>query len=320
MYEKNYEIIIKKYSDTLKTEWDAFVRTAKNHLFMFERNYMDYHKDRFEDFSMMFYRNGNLVAVLPANIKDDKLYSHGGLTYGGFIIGNDIKQHVINDCVVALLKYMKECKIKSTYYKMVPHIFNKQSAEEDRYALFNSGGKILEVKASTAVNLLNPLKMSDNRRRNINKAKQNNIVVKECVEKRDYDTFIQLQNEVLRTRHGVEAVHTSDEIFMLHERFPGNIHLFCAYDKADMIAGTIIYEYEEVVHTQYLAANDAAREKRALDLVISTVIDKYKGEKKWLDFGTSTEDGGRYLNKGLIAQKEGFGGRTLAYELWEITV
>lgn len=320
MDEINNEITVKRYNKTLKNEWDVFVKTAKNHLFMFERNYMDYHNDRFEDFSMMFYRGEKLAAVLPANIKGDTLYSHGGLTYGGFIIGNDVRQHVINDCAAVLLNYMRESNVKNIYYKMVPHIFHKQAAEEDRYALFGIGARIFEVTASTAVNLLNPLKMSENRRRNINKAMQNGISVKECDEKSDYDAFIELQNEVLKTRHGVVAVHTSDEMFMLHERFPENIHLFCAFDGDDMIAGTIVYEYEEAVHTQYMAASDAARKNRALDLVISSVIGKYKGKKKWLDFGISTEDGGRYLNEGLIAQKEGFGGRTIAYELWKIAL
>jgi len=39
-----------------------------------------------------------------------------------------------------------------------------------------------------------------------------------------------------------------------------------------------------------------------------------------VDFGISTENSGRYLNEGLIAQKEGFGGRTNTYEMWKITL
>ena len=55
-----------------------------------------------------------------------------------------------------------------------------------------------------------------------------------------------------------------------------------------------------------------------LDLVIATIIEKYKQEKMWLDFGISTEHGRIYLNEGLISQKEGFGGRTGVYETWKI--
>ena len=85
-----------------------------------------------------------------------------------------------------------------------------------------------------------------------------------------------------------------------------------------MIAGTIIFEYGQVVHTQYMAANEEARQIGALDLTVNTVIEKYRNNKKWLDFGISTEDGGRVLNEGLISQKEGFGGRTNVYEMWRL--
>ena len=44
---------------------------------------MDYHKDRFEDYSLMVFKDEKLVAVLPANRVEDKLFSHQGLTYGG---------------------------------------------------------------------------------------------------------------------------------------------------------------------------------------------------------------------------------------------
>ena len=85
-----------------------------------------------------------------------------------------------------------------------------------------------------------------------------------------------------------------------------------------MIAGAVIFEYKNVIHTQYMAANEEARKIGGLDLVIATIIEKYKQEKMWLDFGISTEHGRIYLNEGLISQKEGFGGRTGVYETWKI--
>ena len=79
-------IEIRKYSKEQNKEWDDFNHKSKNYLFMFDRNYMDYHSERFEDYSLMFYRDNDLIAILPMNIKDNQLLSHGGLTYGGFII------------------------------------------------------------------------------------------------------------------------------------------------------------------------------------------------------------------------------------------
>lgn len=51
-----------------------------------------------------------------------------------------------------------------------------------------------------------------------------------------------------------------------------------------------------------MAADEVARQIGALDLTISTVIDTFK-EKTMVGFGISTEDGGKYLNEGLISQK-----------------
>lgn len=66
--------------------------------------------------------------------------------------------------------------------------------------------------------------------------------------------------------------------------------------------------------------DDEARTVGALDLVINTIIEKYKNNKRWLDFGISTEHGKIYLNEGLVAQKEGFGGRTGVYEIWKLKI
>lgn len=320
MSDMRDKYLLMNYSKGKKNEWDNFIRTAKNPLFMFERNYMDYHSDRFEDFSMMFYKNEKLVAVMPANIKGDMVCSHGGLTFGGLIVSNDIRQVGVSRCIDEMIEYLKLNGIKTLRYKIIPHIYHKQAAEEDRYTLFQKGSHVSEVTASTAINLLAPLKFSHGRKENIKKAKRSGIIVKECFLKEEFDDFIAMESLILEKRHGVKIVHSSDELYMLFERFPQNIHLYGGFQNDSMIAGVVLYEYEEVIHTQYMAANETARKNGALDLVMDRIIEEYKTKKKWLDFGISTEDGGRYLNEGLISQKEGFGGRTLVYELWELSL
>ena len=48
------EIMIEKYSPAKKEKWNEFLGRAKNPLFMFHRDYMAYHNDRFTDHSLMF--------------------------------------------------------------------------------------------------------------------------------------------------------------------------------------------------------------------------------------------------------------------------
>lgn len=313
-------ISIVRYTETDKDLWNKFNATSKNPLFMFDRGFMDYHKDRFQDHSLLFYDAGELIAILPMSQREQILTSHGGLTYGGFITGSKMKQHTMNECFDALLQYARENGVKKIVYKTIPHIYHEQPAEEDRYALFLSSAAVLKVEASTVVNLKQPLKMPKGRKAQISRAKREGVMVQELTSSEDFDRFIALENEVLSQRHETTAVHTGAELALLHSRFPEQLRLMGAMKDGELIAGSVIFVYGQVVHTQYMAASDTARQLGALDLTVSTILETYRNDKLWLDFGISTEDGGRYLNEGLIAQKEGFGGRTNIYTTYVLNV
>ena len=115
-------IMVRRYSSDKKQIWNDFNRCAKNPLFMFDRDYMDYHSDRFKDHSLMFYKENTLIAILPLNEKKGCLYSHGGLTYGGFICGNDMKQSLMIACMNDLVNYMQAESFSQLIYKSIPYI------------------------------------------------------------------------------------------------------------------------------------------------------------------------------------------------------
>ena len=313
-------ILIKRYTDDMVNLWNQFNKDSKNSLFMFDRKYMDYHSDRFKDHSLLFYDEDKLIAILPLSEHGEELKSHGGLTYGGFITDSKMKQHTMMDCFNELIKYAKENGFSKVTYKCIPHIYHNQPAEEDRFALFANGARLNTIDVSTYVNLSSPLKMPKGRKAQISRAKREGVVIEELSSLEDFKTFIELENAVLKERHEVTAVHTGSELKLLKDRLPENIHLFASMKDGNLIAGTVVYEYDQVIHTQYMAADEEARTIGALDLAVSTVIEKYKNSKKWLDFGISTEHGKIYLNEGLCSQKEGFGGRTGVYEIWELNI
>ena len=309
-------ISVIRYNDSHFNIWNDFNSKSKNHLFMFDRNYMDYHKDRFIDHSLMFYDDNKLIALLPLSVHGDVVISHGGLTYGGFITGEKMKQHTMNDCFFVLRSYLKENGFTKIRYKCIPHIYSNQSAEEDRFALFLNNAELETIDVSTYVNLNDPYKMPKGRKAQVSRAKREGVVIKELCNIEDFDRFIELENEVLQTRHDVTAAHSGKELKLLHDRFPNNIKLIVAELNNELIAGTVIYIYDNVVHTQYMASNEIARQIGGLDLIIKSIIDYFADKKLWLDFGISTEHGRIYLNEGLCSQKESFGGRTGVYEIW----
>lgn len=86
-------MIVKQYNIKDKEIWNEFVLNSKQGTFLLNRNYMDYHSDRFDDNSLMFYdTKDRLTAILPANIKDNVLQSHQGLSYGGLSYEKKQKQ------------------------------------------------------------------------------------------------------------------------------------------------------------------------------------------------------------------------------------
>lgn len=305
---------IEPYKREFKGVWDDFVESAKNGLFMFKRDFMDYHADRFVDNSLLFYDDDELLALLPLSKHGKTLKSHGGLTFGGFISNANMKQRKMNACFEALMAYLKEQKFTRLEYKKSPYIYHESPADEDIYSLFANNAIISKVEVSTTINFKNIVKMSKGRKAQISRAKREGVVVEESS---DFEAFIGLENEVLAKYHSTKAVHSGAELALLKGKFSENIKLFVARREGVLLAGCLLFVYKNLVHTQYMASSELGREIGALDLIISTLLEKYK-QKHYFDFGISTENNGRILNEGLIAQKEGFGGRAVVYESWEI--
>ena len=310
-------LTVKFYTADNREVWNGFVKSAKNGLFMFDRGFMEYHADRFVDASLLFYNDDELIAILPASRHGNELVSHGGLTYGGFITGEKMKQHHMLDCFDALKTWCRENGIVSVDYKTVPYIFHRLPAQEDLYALYRNNASVIKIEPSSVIDFSCPLKLPKGRKAQIARAKREGVLVSETT---DFDAFINLENAVLAQRHNTKAVHTGAELALLHSRFPESIKCFGAFLNGRLIAGTVLFIYENAVHTQYLAADETARDIGALDYVIALAVEQYKTSKRYFDFGISTESMGRVLNAGLIAQKESFGARTVAYQAWNMEI
>ena len=309
---------VRKYDIADRQEWDSFIGKSKNGTFLFKRDYMEYHNDRFEDCSLLVYENKKLRAVLPANVKDGILQSHGGLTYGGLVSDGGMTTAAAMEMFSEINKYLLEQGIDKVVYKPTPWIYHTLPAEEDLYAIIQvCGAKLVSREISSTVYLPNRPKFSQLRRRCVNKARRNGIIVRES---NDIATFWNILNANLEGRYGVSPVHTEKELSLLVSRFPDSIKLFMAYDGEEALGGTLVFVMNEIVHTQYIAASPKGKTVGALDIVFDELINKEFSNYRFLDFGKSTEQHGIWLNKNLIHQKEGFGGRGVCYDVYEWNV
>ena len=308
---------IVRYEDTQKPLWDKFIAESKNGVFLFYRDYMEYHSDRFSDFSLLFYDDNRLAAVVPANIKDDILFSHGGLTFGGVISDYKMKTAMMLEIFDALKQYLKAYRIVKVVYKAVPHIYHSVPAEEDLYALFLHNATIVRRDVSSTILMKEKMAFSKGRRWAVKKSRSSDLDVRGSS---DFKRFMAIEEDNLRSKYGVKPTHSADEMELLASRFPENIKLFAAYKGDSMVSGVIVYENKNVAHTQYIASTDEGKELFAGDLLLDFLINGQYAEKRYFDFGISTEKEGRFLNIGLIRQKEEFGARAVVYDTYELEI
>ncbi len=301
------------YNSSFRQTWDTFIQDAKNSHFFFYRDYMEYHSDRFVDHSLLFLKGDNLIAVLPANIKDDILYSHGGLTFGGFLFSRDTRIKDVLDCFEEIKRYACTNSISKLVYKKLPFIYCSYPCEEDLYALFLNNANLYRRDAAFVVKKSNAVRWSELRKRSLKKALTNQLA---CYESEDYSAFHVMLSEVLSTVHNVKPVHSVEEMSLLSKRFPDNIRLIASYKDGLMVSGTWLFINNEVVHTQYIATSAEGRQMGGFELVIDYITTHF--DYQYLSFGNSTENEGRYLNEGLAMQKELFGARTITHDFYEL--
>lgn len=308
---------VERYRSALASDWNEFVHASRNGTFLLDRGYMDYHADRFVDHSLVVRDDsGNLQALVPANETTGAIYSHAGLTYGGMVLPRRTGTVATLESLEAIRRYMAQQDLTMLHYKTIPWIYHRHPAEDDRYALFRLGARLVRRDTLSVVPRGSGLDYQKRRSRGVRAAMKASV---EVTESSDYAVFWELLEENLRARHGVDPVHTLQEILLLRERFPSCIRLFLAVHDSLPVAGVVVYETGQVAHAQYISANGHGRRLHALDLLFHHLLTETFPGKPYFDFGISTESGGEVLNAGLVEQKEGFGARCVVHDHYELS-
>lgn len=306
---------IRRYTNVDAVQWNAFIKSSRNGSFLFDRNYMDYHADRFEDFSLMvFDAKHNLTAVIPANKKNSILFTHQGLTFGGIITQASSTAKDFLQMGAIMNDFLRKEGFTKLVYKKIPYIYGGQPTDEDRYFLFRNKAVLTASNISTTIDLREAFAYKRSRKNAVNKAQKQGL---ELHKNLHWEEFWNILDENLKQKYGASPVHSLDEILRLHALFPENIHLYTASLNGECVGGIVLYESDMVAHAQYISLNEAGRKCCALDFILDQLIRREFRHKKYFDLGSSTEDNGHYLNEALIFQKEGFGGRGVCYEIFE---
>jgi hypothetical protein len=310
-----YKII--KYTSEHYQMWNNFVAHAKNATFLFHRDFMEYHSDRFEDYSLLvFDEKENLKALLPANISENKLYSHQGLTYGGIVIDSSIKLEKFISIYTEMLSFLNENKIQTINFKLLPSIYSSQPSEELNYVLFLSEAKLKRRDALVTIDLQSLFKIDSNRIEGVKRAEKLGLKIKKEIDFTGFWNNVLIPN--LEAKHEAKPVHTLEEIQALQEKFPENIIQYNVYENNEIIAGTTLFIDKKTVHVQYISAIGDKNQHGALDFLFHHLITKEFKDFEYFDFGISNENQGKNINKGLQYWKETFGARTFTQDFHEV--
>lgn len=309
---------VKKYNSSDFALWNDFVAEAKNATFLFHRDFMEYHSDRFEDFSLLVFEDEKLRAILPANKRENAVYSHQGLTYGGLVFLSKLKAEKAEVILDETLLFFKENKIETFYYKSIPDFYFSEGNAAIDFFLLKKGAVVERKEMNLAVNLSAPLKISKSKLKHFRRIENLDL---DIVEEENFDPFWEKVLEPrLLEKFNTKPVHSKEEITLLKTKFPQNIKQFSAYKDDEIIAGITIFETKNVVKSQYAATSKKGEEFRALDFLFINLLHKYKRKgKQFFDMGIVNSDTEDY-NAGLLKQKEELGCSVYSQDFYKIEI
>lgn len=307
---------VKRYETKDYHDWNAFIGTSKNATFLFNRDFMEYHSDRFEEYSLLIYDEGKLVSVLPANRVGDAVYSHQGLTYGGLVFQKNIKLGNSIAILQEILIYLNKNQIEKLNLKLIPSIYCDGFSEEVAYSLFLLEAKLTKRDCLSVLDLTKPFSISKTRKESIRRGVKNDLIIKEELNFELFWEEILIPN--LDKKHNAKPVHSAEEVIKLQKLFPENIRHFNVYHDGNIVAGTTIFVSEKVAHPQYISGNNQKNVLGSLDYLYDYLIKVVFKDKKYFDFGPSHENNGLNINEGILFWKESFGAKTSMQDSYEI--
>ncbi len=301
----DYRIVA--YTPSHKEQWDRFVAGSKNPSLLFYRDFMEYHKDRFVDYSLLLYNGDKLTALFPANKIDKTLYSHQGLTYGGLILSKDLGFKKTKSLFETVLAFLESENFHNLVVKCLPLFYHYQPANELEHLLFAKGAQIINSDLNFGIDYSQPILFHKTKRKHFKKGNNQEYKIEEGNFEDFWDRALKPK---LEDKFEAEPVHTLREIENLQSNFPKSIKQFNIYHDSTLLAGLTLFLSDKVVKSQYSATTAAGEKLHALDFLFITLIEKYKDAGyRYFDMGTVQGGFNEHYNFGLIKQKEELGAR-----------
>lgn len=300
----NYHI--QAYTSQYFGIWNQFVQNSENATFLFERDFMEYHSDRFVDASFMVFQDDELIAICPANKNSTALYSHQGLTYGGIIFKDTFNLNDIHSVLITVFSYLKTCGYSDFVIKRMPNFYGNEQLLKLKHQLIKNNANTFRTDMVLAIDYSKTLAIHKTKLKHYQKNLSTGFEVKET------DDFSKFWNAILTPRllekHNAKPIHSLEEITYLKSKFPGNIKQYNLYLDEELLAGITLFDTGTVVKSQYGATSINGEKARAIEFLFLHLIYKYQEKgRSFFSMGTVTEQNELGYNSGLLKQKEELG-------------
>ncbi|NNT72792.1 GNAT family N-acetyltransferase [Flavobacterium sp. IMCC34852] len=300
---KNYTV--RRYHSDDFLLWNAFVGTAQNATFLFHRDFMEYHSDRFQDYSLLVFEGEKLISIVPANCVEDSVYSHNGLTYGGFVLNQTVGSDAFEMIYTAVIDFLKKEKKKLLVIKEMLPFYHQTETLDFGGFFIEKGAKITDKKMNLVIDFKSVYTISKSKKKHYRRLQSEGLVVKK---EDNFDAFWdKVLTPLLAEKYHTKPLHTLSEITFLKHKFPQNIEQYNLYRDEEILAGITIFKTPKVVKSQYGATTENGKKHRALDYLFIHLIEGFSETFDYFDMGTVDDDSELGYNEGLLNQKKELG-------------
>ena len=312
------DVNVVRYHEELREKWEKFLSRTVNGTFLQSRAFLEYHKDRFVDHSLLFYRGSELIAICPAIEREGEngkeFISHQGSTFGSILVGTDFYTiSNVGELVNALDEYLKANGFTYALIKNTGELFTKERGDLLDYSFFhNDYHHYDELSFGMPLANVDPNdvpKSFRSKTRNLFKSSlKGGLVFRELANDEEIKEFYSIL-EISLARHETKPVHSLEEIYDLcHNRIPTYVKFYGAFNGEQMVSGSMVFDFGDTFHTQYLASLPEFLYLKSMDFLVGNLVIEAKNKNyKNFSFGISTEERGKVLNENLAKFKEGFG-------------
>ena len=315
-------IRVRAYEKRDAARWNELVAGSSHATFLQSRRFLDYHGDRFEDLSLMFWDyRGRLKAIFPgARDLDDSscVVSHPGATYGGLVAEGHLSPRLYRVLISQLCGYYRDEKIgiARVLYRSLPFHLQRIPMQLDHHALWQAGARVVGRELWNVISVQEPRKCSKGHKWSLGQARKQGLELREMHGSEGYAQAHALLAQCLQERHARAPVHSCLEMIDLHDRLGERVSLWGAWRGNELLAMTWLFHHgSSAWHAQYIASSRSGRDCGAVVFLLNeTLLRAEKENIRYFSFGASSEEGGRRVNEGLFQHKASFGQGCVLHE------